>query len=93
MFTNHHHLIGTLTIDVYNSRLNRHWQTRVNNLITTIGKQTLARHFINTLKGQLGFHIAVGTGTIAPAVADTALVTQQAAVPVRQLFLRIIPNR
>ena len=87
MFTNHHHLTGTLTIEVYNSRLNRRWQTRVNNLITTTGKQTLARHFINTIKGNLGFHIAVGTGTTPPAVADTALVTQQASVAAKTTFL------
>ena len=45
------------------------------NLITTVGKQKVCDYLVNSAPS--GFtHMAIGTGTTAPAVGDTALVTQ-----------------
>ena len=76
MYKEKHNLIGKLDIAIYDSLKNAYSHLQVKNLITTKGKETLAKHFINNISGALTFHIAVGTGSTAAQEADTALETQ-----------------
>lgn len=72
-------LKGELTINVYGSDGKLKESKHVPNLVVTAGKNYIASRMAGTTSAVMS-HMAVGTGTTAPAVGDTALGTQIARV-------------
>ena len=70
---------GKLNIQVIDPKGNVKQEQTVDNLVVTAGKVFIASRMAGTTSAVMS-HMAIGTGTTAAAVGDTALQTQSAIV-------------
>lgn len=71
---------GHLLVEVFGEDGSRKSFREVENLITTVGRNAITDQLLATPAIVKPTHMAVGTGTTAAAVGDTALVTEAARV-------------
>lgn len=81
-------IIGTVTLQLFDKDGNLKQEGVVNNLVTTAGKNLLARKVISDSEAISS--IGIGSGTTTPTVADTALTTQLANVELLYQIVDIV---
>jgi hypothetical protein len=65
-------LRGDVLVELFDKNGNLKDKREVKNLVVTVGKQFIASRMIGTASGVMS-HMAIGSGTTAPAAGDTAL--------------------
>lgn len=76
MIQDTHQGIGEVSFRLFDSEGNLKEERTVKNLITSVGKAAMAGLLIDTGGVDAFSHIAIGTGTTAAVVGDTALETE-----------------
>ena len=67
---------GQVSIEIFNSKGDLKEKVHVPNLVVTTGRNYIASRLNDTAQTQVMSHMAVGSGTAAPVLADTVLGTE-----------------
>lgn len=74
-------ITGDIVAVLYDEHGNEKFRQQVKNLVVTTGKNLIASRLVGTASNVIS-HMAVGTGTTAPAAGDTTLVTELTRVAI-----------
>lgn len=74
-------ITGDIVAVLYDEHGNEKFRQEVKNLVVTTGKNLIASRLVGTASNVIS-HMAVGTGTTAPAAGDTTLVTELTRVAI-----------
>lgn len=77
-------LIGNVLVELFDKNGQLKDKREVKNLVVTVGKQFIASRMVGTAANVMS-HMAIGSGTTAPAAGDTTLQTELGRVALSAL--------